>query len=377
MRAMPEPGTETAMALDPEEVPGRGSVRDLVTGLPGRARDRFGDRALAIGLLVGLILVMVVPLVSLPAVRCEMFGDGNGCQPKFREPRAEPVRAAQVNAVQAALQGSYVALGDSYSAGVGADLSAADLNPLNRCHRTGQAYYHSVAKTFRFARGSAFWACSGAKTGDVLRGKSGEPPQIGRVDHNTSLVTISIGGNDVGFSKVLAGCVIKLPWSKNCTEQGRDIAERMATLRQELPGVLKEIRTRAPQARVIVLGYPRAFKETSGSDGDNISVADQQWLNGRARDLNELIRQAVKEADARIVAARAPGSVEFVDAYSAFAGHEVGTADPYMNGLAVNLSALAPESRSYHPTANGYKALARLFIDQVNRGPGRPLNPPR
>ncbi|MFG2000224.1 SGNH/GDSL hydrolase family protein [Spirillospora sp. NPDC048911] len=369
--------TEDDSTLAPEEVSGRASVRDLVTGLPGRARERFGDRGLAVALLVGLMVAMIVPLVALPAVRCEAFGDGNGCRARFEEPRAEPVRGvAQVAPAQVAVQGSYVALGDSYSAGVGADL-AADLNPLNRCHRTGQAYYHAVAKAFRFARGSAFWACSGATTSDVMQGKSGEPPQIGRIDQNTSLVTISIGGNDVGFSKVLAGCVIKLPWGKGCEEQGRDIADRMATLRQELPGVLKVIRARAPQARVIVLGYPRAFKETSGTDGDNISVSDQQWLNGRARDLNELLRQAVIEADARIVAARAPGSVEFVDAYSAFAGHEVGTADPYMNGLAVDLSALTAEKRSYHPTANGYKALARLFIDQVNRGPGRPLNPPR
>ena len=68
------------------------------------------------------------------------------------------------------------------------------------------------------------------------------------------------------------------------------------------------------------------------------------------------------------------GSVEFVDAYSAFAGHEVGTPDPYMNGLAVNMAALAAESRSFHPTVNGYKALAQLFTEQVNKGPGRSLN---
>ncbi|MEU5879769.1 SGNH/GDSL hydrolase family protein [Spirillospora sp. NPDC047279] len=343
---------------------------------PGLVRDRLGERGLAVTVLVGLLLAMVVPLVALPAVRCQVFGDG--CAPRYQDPRAEPVRAGQPEIVpaEAAAQGAYVALGDSYSAGVGADVSATDFNPLNRCHRTDQAYYHTVSKAFPF-KSSAFWACSGATTSDVMNGKSGEPPQIGRVDQNTSLVTISIGGNDVGFSRVLAACVIKLPWSRSCSDQGRGIADRMASLRQELPDVIREIRTRAPRARVIVLGYPRAFKESSGTGGDNISVSDQRWLNGRARDLNELIRQAVTEADKRVAATRAPGSVEFVDAYSAFAGHEAGTADPYMNGLAVNLSALAAESRSFHPTTGGYKALARLFVEQVNKGPGRPLNPPR
>jgi hypothetical protein len=66
--------------------------------------------------------------------------------------------------------------------------------------------------------------------------------------------------------------------------------------------------------------------------------------------------------------------VEFADAYSAFAGHEVGSDDPYMNGLGVDVAGLAAEPRSFHPTVRGHEALARLFVDQINRGPGRPLN---
>jgi lysophospholipase L1-like esterase len=343
---------------------------------PKRIYDRLGERRLALILLVALLTLGVVPLVALPAARCQVFGDG--CRPKLKPPKpADPVVARGARAltpVEAATRGSYVALGDSYSAGVGANLTPADLNPLNRCHRTGKAYYHDVAKAFRFARGTSFWACSGATTDDLQNGQSGEPAQIGRVDQNTSLVTLSIGGNDVGFAKVLAGCVIKLPWSHDCEDQGRDVADRLAKLRQSLPVVLQKITERAPQARVIVLGYPRGFSERSGANGDNLSVHDQQWLNGRARDLNELIRQVVAEADRRIVATHGQGSVEFIDAYSAFAGHEVGSAVPYINGLSVNLAALRSEARSFHPTDSGYQALAKLFVDQINRGPGRPLN---
>jgi lysophospholipase L1-like esterase len=343
---------------------------------PERIKDRLGERGLALTFLAVLLALAVVPLVALPAARCQVFGDG--CHAKLQPPKpADPVAAhgnRALSPVEAATRGAYVALGDSYSAGVGSNLTPADLNPLNRCHRTGKAYYHDVAKAFRFARGTSFWACSGATTTDLQDGQSGEPAQIGRVDQNTSLVTLSIGGNDVGFAKVLAGCVIKLPWSNNCEDQGRAIADRMAKLRQSLPDVLQKITARAPQARVIVLGYPRGFSESSGSNGDNLSVHDQQWLNGRARDLNELIRQVVTEADRRIVATRGQGSVEFIDAYSAFAGHEVGSAVPYINGLSVNLNALKSEARSFHPTDSGYEALAKLFADQINKGPGRPLN---
>jgi lysophospholipase L1-like esterase len=341
---------------------------------PRRLRERLGERGLAVLVLVGLLALAVVPLVALPAARCKAFG--SGC-PRPRPPvRADAVVAKehQVTPVEAATRGAYAALGDSYSAGVGAEATVADNNPLNRCRRTSKAYYHEVSTAFRFAKGSSFWACSGATTADVLKGRYGEPPQINRVDAGTSLVTISIGGNDVGFSKVLGGCVVHLPWSDSCTGQGADIASRMAKLRGNLPALLEKITDRAPSARVIVMGYPKAFSEVTGVGGDNITVSDQRWLNARAYDLGQIVRQSVAEADARVVARHGRGSVEFVDAYSAFAGHEAGSAVPYMNGLALNLSALEAEPRSFHPTAAGQHALAQLFLAQIRKGPGRPLS---
>ncbi|MEV3919391.1 SGNH/GDSL hydrolase family protein [Actinomadura coerulea] len=337
-------------------------------------RGRLGERGAALALLALLLALAVVPLVAMPAARCAVFG--SGCRTPGPEQRADPVTAATrtITPVEVATRGAYVALGDSYSAGVGAEATVGDQNPLDRCHRTSKAYYHEVSRTFRFAKGTAFWACSGATTDDVLDGRGGEPPQIGRVGRDTSLVTISIGGNDVGFSRVLAGCVVKLPWGRGCSAQGEEIAKRMAELRQSLPALLTEITARAPYARVVVMSYPKAFSEISGVDGDNITVPDQRWLNARAYELDGVIRQSVMEADARKAAGHRPGSVEFVDAYSAFAGHEVGSRDAYMNGLTLNLSALEAEPRSYHPTAAGQQALARLFVDQIKKGPGRALS---
>ncbi|TMR40389.1 SGNH/GDSL hydrolase family protein [Actinomadura geliboluensis] len=338
-----------------------------------RLRDRLGERRAALVLLAVLLALAVVPVVALPAARCEVFGAG--CRTPVPEQRADPVAAERApTPLEAATRGAYVALGDSYSAGVGAEATPADHNPLARCHRTSKAYYHEVSQAFRFAKGTSFWACSGATTRDVLKGRHGEPPQIGRIGRDTSLITLSIGGNDVGFSKVLAGCVVKLPWSKSCTRQGEEIAGKMAELRQSLPSLLADITARAPGARVVVMGYPKAFSEVSGVDADNITVSDQRWLNARAYELGQLIRQSVAEADARKAATRAPGSVEFVDAYGAFAGHEVGSQNAYMNGLALKLPALEAEPRSYHPTVAGQHALAQLFIEQIKKGPGRPLS---
>ncbi|TDB91706.1 SGNH/GDSL hydrolase family protein [Actinomadura sp. KC216] len=336
-------------------------------------RDRLGERGPGLAVLVGLLALAVVPLVALPAVRCEVFGAG--CrEPAPGEVRADPVAQRRApTPIEAATRGSYVALGDSYSAGLGAEATVADRNPLARCHRTSKAYYHEVARSFRFAKGTSFWACSGATINDFLNGRNGEPSQLGRISADTSLVTLSIGGNDVGFSTVLSGCVVKMPWSKGCTRQGEDVAGRMAELRRSLPDLLDKITARAPRARVVLMGYPKAFSEVSGVDGDNITVADQRWLNARAYDLSRLIRQSAQEADARIAARNGQGSVEFVDAYSAFAGHEVGSRHAYMNGLLLNLSAFSAEPRSYHPTIAGQRALAGLFIEQIKKGPGRPL----
>ncbi|MGI8336163.1 SGNH/GDSL hydrolase family protein [Actinomadura scrupuli] len=336
-----------------------------------RVRERLGRRgttALAVTSALVLIAVMAIPFsLGDGPRRCT----GRGCLTRPWPGIPSPPRP--ITPLEAATQGGYVALGDSYSSGEGAYAVTADRAVGNRCHRTSQAYFHLVVQAFRFARGAAFWACSGATTYSVLHGKGGEPPQTDRLSGDTSLVTLSVGGNDAGFSRVLAGCMVRLPFSAGCREQGPAITERLLALRADLRTVLDTVVRRAPAARVLVLGYPRLFSEVSGGSLDNLTVGDQQWLNGQGRVLDELIRQVAADADRRIVAARGKGSVEFVDAYHAFAGHEVGSGEPYVNGLGVDLVNLVAESRSFHPNASGYRHLAQLITAQIKTGPPRPL----
>jgi lysophospholipase L1-like esterase len=354
---------------------GRRWTRALGAGLALRTlrtlRGPRGRRRL-VAAVTGLALLIVAagPLGGAAAIRCRVFGAG--CQ-TAATPLLEPPRLRPRSALDIATQGGYVALGDSYSAGEGAYEIPADLAPGNRCHRTSRAYFHEISGTFRFRAGSAFWACSGATTGDVLRGEDGEPPQITRVTADTSLVTLSVGGNDAGFARVLAGCVVRFPWSKGCQGQGGEIETRLRSLRADLAEVLNKIVRAAPLARVIVVGYPRIFSETSGRDFDNITVGDQRWLNIRARELDSVIWQVAQAADQRIVAAHGAGSVEFVDAFYAFAGHEIGSEDPFVNGLDINLSALSAEARSFHPNAGGYRRLAQVVSRQIINGPGRAI----
>ncbi|WP_052424197.1 SGNH/GDSL hydrolase family protein [Nonomuraea candida] len=322
---------------------------------------------------VGVALALAcLPLGVYPKLACAVLDAG--CP--TGAPAGELPRAVRLTPVQAAQKGSYVALGDSYSSGEG--VFELDEEPVNdgadRCHRSTGSYVPLIARTYRFGGGTAFYACSGATTRQLLSGQHGHPPQVTRVTEATSLITLSIGGNDAGFSKVLTGCIVKIPWSSACVDQEAAVSRRIEELRTSVLQVLRELRGRAPRARVIVLGYPRPFPANPAGSVDNLTVTDQRWLNGVTRRLNDTVGSVVREFDRAIAAFGAPGSAEYVDAYEAFTGHEVGQPQPFLNGLAVDMEELTVNARSYHPTGDGYRRFAELITKQIAAGPGRPMN---
>jgi lysophospholipase L1-like esterase len=322
-----------------------------------------------------LALVLLAAFVAAPIgmwQRCRFFGQG------CRAPRIRPKPPSRaLTPLEAATRGGYVALGDSYSSGDGAWNPGADRAYINGgaegCHRSQQSYFPTVSQAYRFAKAGSFWACSGARTENLLNiGERGEPPQIDRLAADTSLVTLSIGGNDIGFSQIVERCVVKLPWSSACRDQDTDIRARMTALPTSLRSVLDGIAQRAPDARVLVLGYPQPFPVRPQRSIDNIGTADQGYLNGVVHDLDNTIYLAARDADRRIAAAREPGSVEFVDTYQAFTGHELGTAQPYLNALGLSVSEFVA-TRSFHPNSLGYQKFGELMNRQIQAGPGRPI----
>ena len=169
--------------------------------------------------------------------------------------------------------GAYVALGDSYSSGVGA---GGYLREAGACLRSRRAYPYGLGRAV-----TSFRACGGARTDDVL-GTQLEP-----FPTDTRLVTITIGGNDAGFADVLERCLFGSP--RACSRRV-DAAERF--VRSELPARLRRvyaaIRERAPEATVVVAGYPRLFarRPWCGAVG-RIDEAEQRRLNEGA---NLLVR---------------------------------------------------------------------------------------
>jgi lysophospholipase L1-like esterase len=210
---------------------------------------------------------------------------------------AAPLLALAAPTSAEAAGANYVALGDSYSSGVGTGNYYAD---SGACERSPQSYPalwaagHS-ASSFTFA------ACSGAKTGDVLNN------QLGGLSAATTLVSITIGGNDAGFTTVLTNCITQ---SDSGCRTSVTNAENFAN--NTLPGLLDNtynaIRGRAPNASVVVLGYPR-FYHLGGGCLFGLSDTKRGYINEGADVLDTVISSAAGRhsfgfADARNAFAR-------------------------------------------------------------------------
>ncbi|HWL88537.1 MAG TPA: SGNH/GDSL hydrolase family protein [Polyangiaceae bacterium] len=226
--------------------------------------------------------------------------------------------------------GPYVALGDSYSSGVGTREYYDD-----NCKRSNFAYAQLVAG----AKGLDLQleACSGAKIPDV------KANQLSALTASTGLVTISIGGNDAGFSNVITKCAE--PWPVNCSG---DISNANAFIKNQLPGQLdslySQIRSLAPHARVIVVGYPRLFNGQQCNVLARISPQEQSDLNATA-DLLATTTSGIAKNH----------GFDFVDPRGPFTGHAVCDSVEWVNGLS------DPITESYHPNRTGHQEYATLL----------------
>ncbi|GAA3778564.1 SGNH family lipase [Streptomyces coacervatus] len=232
--------------------------------------------------------------------------------------------ATAAQASQQAATGGYVALGDSYSSGVG---SGSYISSSGDCKRSTKAYPYLWAaahspSTFDFT------ACSGARTGDVLSG------QLGPLSTATGLVSISIGGNDAGFSDVMTTCVLQSD-SACLSRINTAKAYVDSTLPGQLDDVYSAISAKAPNAQVVVLGYPRFYK--LGTTCVGLSETKRTAINGAADYLDTAINKVA-----------ADHGFEFGDVRTTFTGHELCSGSAWLHSL--NLLNIG---ESYHPTAAG------------------------
>jgi hypothetical protein len=260
----------------------------------------------------------------------------------------------------------YVALGDSYSSGEGNP--PFDSSSNSSCHRsTTNAYaklLHSVQSVYPLP--SAFVACSQATLDNMDHSQGSAPPQLSSVIGDESLISLTIGGNDLGFSDLAYSC-IDSPVS--CTGKLKGIPDKIAALKPKLTSLYEEIHSKALGARIAVLGYPDIFapnpvsycKEVRVSPVATISKSEMAALDKAIDEFDTAIQEAVTEASAH------GANATYVDPHATFAGGGLCSGTPSTEDFnGVNLT---HQVYSLHPNARGQLAYAKALAAALNLPP--------
>lgn len=259
----------------------------------------------------------------------------------------------------------YVALGSSFAAGPGVGERARDAPRL--CLQSESNYPHLLAA--RLHLHVIDNTCSGATARQVLEGgQYFHGAQIDALSNKTRLVTLTAGGNDIGYLRNLiawscGGARDKIPFLYRfavCTPQAEAaVNQAIGALPELLRTLLETIKARAPHARIIVVNYAAAIPE-SGSCPGRLPMTEPQL--SRARFMK-------KQLEVITAKAAAAGGVELLDAAAVTRGHDVCSKDPWFSGLIMPSAPWVFGPIAYHPTDQAMEQIAqalekRLRIDE-------------
>ncbi|WP_369220896.1 SGNH/GDSL hydrolase family protein [Streptomyces sp. R39] len=251
----------------------------------------------------------------------------------------------------------YVALGDSYTSGpviptqVDADCARSDHN------------YPSLVAAARHVSAFKDVSCAGATTAEMWKAQGTNGPQLDAVQRGTDLVTVQIGGNDVGFGSIIATCAALSsrdltgnPCQQYYNASGTDqLALNVAQTAPKVDRVLRAIRARAPHARILVVGYPDLLPDDGSGCYPTVPFAagDFPYLRDTGKRLNLMLRMVAAWNGAR-----------YVDTYGPTVGHDMckSPADRWIEPLQP-ASPAAPA----HPNAKGEAAMAQAVLNRLER----------
>lgn len=307
----------------------------------------------------------------------------------------------------------YAALGDSFSAGEGnPPFQKGTDTSSDSCHRSNAAYGPLLAKLYSTQPilGSNFKACSGAITNDLFstnHTNASEPDQISQIPTDAKLVTLTIGGNDVGFASVLAGCIEASYAPISCANNGaaKDAAKALAALSggpsfsikedngkyytvHSWGSILKAIHSRASKAQILIAGYPVLIDPKGPGFHDGLcfmgwaapftaggliaptymSEANASWLSGRVDALNTALASAVK--------ASGVANAHYVNVAPNFVNHGICDSTPWINKVTFTTQIVDAAAKyttspgSAHPNSEGQlSGYERAFADTLNSLP--------
>jgi lysophospholipase L1-like esterase len=259
-----------------------------------------------------------------------------------------------------ALDPSYVALGDSFTAG---PLIPVQIPPFG-CLKSNNNYAHIAYRSMKFPL-FRDPSCSGAQTKHMTQQQNvnpgPNPPQFNSLDKNTRLVSFGIGGNDIGFSEIIENCGSATspegsPCQDHYVQNGRDeISERIQATAPKIAAVIQGIRARSPKADIYVVNYLPILPDSGPGCWPQVPVAngDVEYLRAKHKELNAMLATQAGLNGAGVV-----------DAYTAGIGHDACQL-PVVRWVepAVPVNAAAP----FHPNLGGMQGTAEVLLRTVNQ----------
>jgi lysophospholipase L1-like esterase len=302
---------------------------------------------------IATVAVAVAIFLALPA--------NGGARAAITGPPANGMPVSMDGMVSTVSTGPFVALGDSYTAGnlLPVDLTA---DPLG-CGRSTKAYPVLVARALGVTLADA--ACGGAGVKEMTHPQrtylGTNPAQLSELSPDDQLVMFTLGGDDMGFWQTLDTCMALSftdPWGSPCqrhyTSGGTDqLAAKVQAEAAKLTAVLTAIAAQAPQARIVVVGYPDLFPQSGGCwPAVPITSGDISYLRGIETQLN-----AMEAADAQAAGAT------YVDTYTPTIGH-----DFCQDAKTRDIEGLVPATPTlpFHPNAHGQAAIAAAVLTALN-----------
>ncbi|NUV60286.1 SGNH/GDSL hydrolase family protein [Streptomyces sp. CAI-85] len=253
---------------------------------------------------------------------------------------------------------AYVALGDSYTSGPLLP-QQVDAN----CARSDRNYPSLVSARIRT---SAFKdvSCGGATTEHMWKAQGTNGPQLDALSRNTDLVTVQIGGNDIGFGSIISTCAGLYPQDPSgdpCRRHYRtkgvdQLSVTIARTAPRIAQVLRAVHARAPHARVVVVGYPALLPDDGSGCAPQVPFAtkDFPYLRDTEKRLNLMLRLVALVSRA-----------EYVDTYGPTVGHDM-CKSPEVRWIEP-LRPSAPAAPA-HPNAKGEAAMAEAVLNRLDRG---------
>jgi hypothetical protein len=252
---------------------------------------------------------------------------------------------------------TYVALGDSYTAGPLIPLQ--ENTPLG-CLRSTNNYPHLAARSFGLPLRDV--SCSGAQTVDMTNGQGvtpgPNPPQFDALDEDVQIVSVGIGGNDMGFSEIAFACASLDPTTTPCQDRyvvnGVDtIEQRIDAVGPKVGAVLEGIHDRSPDADVYLVGYPTVVPVSGPGCWPTLPITskDLPYVRTVITNLNAMLQQQAAAHDAT-----------YVDTFTPSIGKDA-CALPVLRWVepVVPINAAAP----VHPNLTGEQGMARALVAAV------------